>query len=71
MTVSEAAQGPDGDAASLAGYEAVIAELRAQNAALVVRVAELERQLGLNSLQSLPVPACSATPGGRRPLPWV
>jgi transposase len=49
MTVPEAAQGPDGDAASLAGYEAVIAELRAQNAALVVRVAELERQLGLNS----------------------
>lgn len=49
LTVSEAAQGADGDAASLAGYEAVIAELRAQNAALVVRVAELERQLGLNS----------------------
>jgi len=49
MTLPEAAQGPDGDAASLAGYEAVIAELRAQNAALVVRVAELERQLGLNS----------------------
>jgi len=37
MTVPEAAQGPDGDAASLAGYEAVIAELRAQNAALVVQ----------------------------------
>jgi len=49
MTVPEAVQGPVGDAVSLAGYEAVIAELRAQNAALVVRVAELERQLGLNS----------------------
>ena len=49
MTLPEAAQGADGDAARLAGYEAIIAELRAQNAALVVRVAELERQLGLNS----------------------
>jgi transposase len=30
-------------------YEAIIAELRAQNAALMARVAELERQLGLHS----------------------
>ncbi len=49
MIVSEAAQGANGDAARLAGYEAVIAELRAQNAASVVRVAELGRQLGLSS----------------------
>src|SRR5208337_1670528 len=40
---------PEDDAADLAGYRAVVAELRAQNAALVARVAELERQLGLNS----------------------
>jgi len=40
---------PDSDAAISARYEAIIAELRAQNAALVARVAQLERQLGLNS----------------------
>ena len=40
---------PEDDAADLAGYRALVAELRAQNAALVARVAELERQLGLNS----------------------
>src|SRR6195952_1684325 len=36
-------------AAIVARYEAIIAELRAQNAILTARVAELERQLGLNS----------------------
>jgi transposase len=36
-------------AAEVAGLLAIIAELRAQNAALVARVADLERQLGLNS----------------------
>jgi transposase len=36
-------------AAEVSGLLAVIAELRAQNAALVARVADLERQLGLNS----------------------
>ena len=36
-------------AAEVAGLLAVISELRAQNAALVARVAELERQIGLNS----------------------
>jgi transposase len=47
---------PDDDAADVAGYRALVAELRAQNAALlaqnaalVARVAQLERQLGLNS----------------------
>src|SRR5271166_1879865 len=40
---------PEDDAADLAGYRALVAELRAQNAALAARVAELERQLGLNS----------------------
>lgn len=47
---------PDAAAAGVAGYHAFVAELRAQNAmllaqngALVARVAELERQLGLNS----------------------
>jgi transposase len=50
---------PQEAAAIIAGYEAVIAELRAQNAALLAqnaalsgRVAELERQLGLNSSNS-------------------
>ena len=33
----------------VAFYQAIIAELRAQNAVLVARVAELERQLGLHS----------------------
>jgi transposase len=40
---------PKDDAAEIAGYRALIAELRAQNATLVARVAELERQLSLNS----------------------
>lgn len=40
---------PDESAAIVAGYQALIAELRAQNAILVARVAELERRLGLNS----------------------
>jgi transposase len=39
----------DDDADGARGYRALIAELRAQNAALMARVAELERQLGLNS----------------------
>ncbi len=50
---------PEDDAAGVAGYQALVAELRAQNAALlaqntalVARVAELERQLGLNSANS-------------------
>jgi len=43
---------PDEDAAGLAGYQMLVAELRAQNAALVARVAELERRLGLNSSNS-------------------
>ncbi len=37
------------DAADVSGLLVLIAELRAQNATLVARVAELERQLGLNS----------------------
>jgi BMFP domain-containing protein YqiC len=32
--------------------DAIIAELRTQNAALQARIAELERQLGLNSANS-------------------
>ena len=50
---------PEDDAAGVAGYQALVAELRAQNAALLAqntalaaRVAELERQLGLNSANS-------------------
>ncbi|SIR49639.1 DUF6444 domain-containing protein, partial [Acidiphilium rubrum] len=35
--------------ADVAFYQAIIAELRAQNAVLLARVAELERQLGLHS----------------------
>jgi len=49
-------QAPKDDPSVVAWYQAVIAELRAQNAALLAqnaalaaRVAELERQLGLNS----------------------
>jgi transposase len=37
---------------AFARYEAIIAELRAENAALVARVAELERRLGLDSSNS-------------------
>ena len=47
MTPSESTHSPD-NASLSARYEAIIAELRAQNAALVARVALLERQLGLN-----------------------
>ena len=40
---------PEDHAADVSDYRALVAELRAQNAALLARVAELERQLGLNS----------------------
>ena len=40
------------DLATISALQAIIAELRAQNAALVARVAELERQIGLNSSNS-------------------
>src|ERR1700732_2185796 len=40
---------PEDHAADVSVYRALVAELRAQNAALLARVAELERQLGLNS----------------------
>src|ERR1019366_6991481 len=56
MTPPVDIQTPDDDAAGVAVHQALVAELRAQNAALLaqnaalaVRVAELERQLGLNS----------------------
>ncbi len=49
MALPEDTRRPDSDASISARYEAIIAELRAQNAALVARVAQLERQLGLNS----------------------
>ncbi|HXA27077.1 MAG TPA: DUF6444 domain-containing protein, partial [Acetobacteraceae bacterium] len=40
---------PEDHATDVSDYRALVAELRAQNAALLARVAELERQLGLNS----------------------
>jgi len=40
------------DAPSATSSEAVIAALRAENAALTARLAELERRLGLNSSNS-------------------
>jgi Family of unknown function (DUF6444) len=40
---------PEDHAADVSDYRALVAELRAQNAGLLARVAELERQLGLNS----------------------
>ncbi len=40
---------PEDHSADVSEYRALVAELQAQNAALVARVAELERQLGLNS----------------------
>src|ERR1700730_2772232 len=43
---------PEDHAADVSDYRALVAELRAQNAALLARVAELERQLGLNSSNS-------------------
>jgi transposase len=43
---------PEDHAADVSVYRALVAELRAQNAALLARVAELERQLGLNSSNS-------------------
>jgi transposase len=59
MTLPGDISAPGDDAAGLAGYQALVAELRAQNAALLAqnaallaRVAELERRLGLNSSNS-------------------
>jgi transposase len=43
---------PQEDPVTIAGLQAIIVELRAQNAALIARVAELERQLGLHSRNS-------------------
>ena len=43
---------PQEDPVTIAGLMAIIAELRAQNAALLARVAELERRLGLHSRNS-------------------
>jgi transposase len=40
---------PEEEGQALAALRALVAELQAQNAALLARVAELERQLGLNS----------------------
>lgn len=40
---------PEDYAAEMSGLRALVAELQAQNAALIARVAELERRLGLNS----------------------
>jgi len=40
---------PEDEGQALAALRALVAELQAQNAALLARVAELERQLGLNS----------------------
>src|ERR1700690_421277 len=49
MTSAADLQTPADDATGVAWYQALVTELRGQNAALVARVAELERQLGLNS----------------------
>jgi len=49
MTPPATDRRPEDHAAEVPGLLALIAELRARNAALVARVAELERQLGLNS----------------------
>lgn len=49
MTPSASEHLPQEDPETIAGLRAVIAELQAQNAAFSVRVAELERQLGLHS----------------------
>jgi transposase len=52
MTPPEDMCAPEDYAAVLAGYKALVAELQARNAALVARVAELERRPGLNSANS-------------------
>jgi transposase len=49
MAAPSAPAGPEDSQADVAFYQALIAELRAQNAVLIARVAELERQLGLHS----------------------
>ena len=49
MTPAEDDRGPEDHAADVSGLLVLIDELRAQNAPLVARVAELERQVGLNS----------------------
>ena len=49
MTAPANDLGPEEPAADVAVLLAVVGELRAQNAMLLARVAELERQLGLNS----------------------
>jgi transposase len=49
MTPCGADRRVESHAAEVADLLALVAELRAQNAALIARVAELERQIGLNS----------------------
>ena len=52
MTPLEDSPNPPAQPQEIARYEAIIDELRSLNAALVARVAELERRLGLNSSNS-------------------
>jgi transposase len=52
MTLPASVSASGEDPVTIAGLLAIIAELRAQNEALVARVAELERQLGLHSRNS-------------------
>lgn len=47
MTLPEDTRRPDSDASIVARCEAIIVELRAQNAALVAWVAQLECQVGV------------------------
>jgi hypothetical protein len=49
MTPAAGDHGPEDHATDVSDYRALVAELRAQNAALLARAAELERRLGLNS----------------------
>jgi transposase len=52
MTPPASGPSPQEDPVTIAGLQAIIAELRAHNAVLSARVAELERQLGLHSRNS-------------------
>lgn len=49
MTPPASDSAPQEDPVTIAGLLALVSELRAQYAALVARVTELERQLGLHS----------------------
>jgi len=66
MTPPISPSAPQDDPTTVAGCQVLIAQLRAQNAALVARVAELERRFGLHSGNSSKPPSSDGPNQPRR-----